>query len=500
MTDSLYRGYRFFFESDAKASHLVLMLNREDKILNYQIEMIQNNPELPILPFHIRRKDGDAYCYYNITSKQKLSQMLQRKKLNKQEFIDILLGVANAILKSENYFLPNKGFLLEEEYIYLTLQPFKLFLVYIPVSNGPIDVMRDLRQLISRLMTHVSIEESAKDNFLHKILVEMSNDTFNITTLCKLLNNLKTGSVKNAPAVMEDQKGEQCVDSNFINSEPSKQNHVEVSHSQKAKASHLNDVASETEEVRELGYSKKSILINILSQILVIVVSLLTSLQTGLFDPKTFEATTLLGLILIITVGEYVIFNKLMKKEMIVKKKAMNKQTKASTISKISKTAKSPGNTSNDTLYPQPINMNKKEILNDLGQQPPVYHEIVAGDDTEIICFNNSIETEILGHSESQEAYLMSARDGVMERIIVHKPSFVIGKLREQVDYVLNSKSISRIHAEIIYENGSYHIIDINSKNGTFVNGERIESNKNYPIQDEDRIAFANKEFVFKIS
>lgn len=39
-----------------------------------------------------------------------------------------------------------------------------------------------------------------------------------------------------------------------------------------------------------------------------------------------------------------------------------------------------------------------------------------------------------------------------------------------------NSLSVSRNHARIWEDNGGYHILDLNSSNGTFVNGRRVES------------------------
>jgi len=40
---------------------------------------------------------------------------------------------------------------------------------------------------------------------------------------------------------------------------------------------------------------------------------------------------------------------------------------------------------------------------------------------------------------------------------------------------------------------------DLNSKNGTFVNGVRIAANTEYEIKNNDKITFANSEYVFII-
>lgn len=43
---------------------------------------------------------------------------------------------------------------------------------------------------------------------------------------------------------------------------------------------------------------------------------------------------------------------------------------------------------------------------------------------------------------------------------------------------ILNDPSISRFHAEIRPQNGSFYIVDVGSKNGTIVNGERVTERK----------------------
>jgi hypothetical protein len=83
--------------------------------------------------------------------------------------------------------------------------------------------------------------------------------------------------------------------------------------------------------------------------------------------------------------------------------------------------------------------------------------------------------------------------------IIVNKRSFLIGRAKQLVDYAIpEALSLGRVHAEVIKEKDSYYIIDINTKNGTFVNGERIESQKKYPIVKGDCIHIAKEKVIFK--
>lgn len=58
--------------------------------------------------------------------------------------------------------------------------------------------------------------------------------------------------------------------------------------------------------------------------------------------------------------------------------------------------------------------------------------------------------------------------------VVLRGDSTTLGRLPGQ-DLVLNDPMVSRRHAVVVYENGSYVVIDQKSTHGTFLNGNRIE-------------------------
>ena len=76
---------------------------------------------------------------------------------------------------------------------------------------------------------------------------------------------------------------------------------------------------------------------------------------------------------------------------------------------------------------------------------------------------------------------------------------FHIGKERSYVDYCISGNpTISRSHADIINKNGQFYIVDNNSTNHTYVNGEMIPSNTEIPLSHGAKIRLSNEEFEFK--
>lgn len=67
-----------------------------------------------------------------------------------------------------------------------------------------------------------------------------------------------------------------------------------------------------------------------------------------------------------------------------------------------------------------------------------------------------------------------------------------IGRSQEN-DIVINDAKVSRIHLQlVISDDGTYSVVDLNSANGTYVNGERISGEVKLKQNDEIRIGDTN--------
>lgn len=105
-------------------------------------------------------------------------------------------------------------------------------------------------------------------------------------------------------------------------------------------------------------------------------------------------------------------------------------------------------------------------------------------------------ETSVLGGVQVNGTLIRKKNN---ETIHISKQLFRIGKERAKVDYcVPDNNSISRVHAHIINKGGAFYIVDQNSTNFTFVNGNKIGPNQEVMLNSGDRIKISDEEFEFR--
>ncbi len=129
----------------------------------------------------------------------------------------------------------------------------------------------------------------------------------------------------------------------------------------------------------------------------------------------------------------------------------------------------------------------------------------VSEDGTRILWTDNhdseQNKTEILAPLLPPVGYeLIKDNNGEEEKVPVERFPFIIGKLTEGIDLTIEDRSVSRRHARLTNQDGNIFLMDLNSTNGTFLNGMKMDENKLYLISDMDEISFSQVKYIWKVN
>lgn len=113
--------------------------------------------------------------------------------------------------------------------------------------------------------------------------------------------------------------------------------------------------------------------------------------------------------------------------------------------------------------------------------------------------FDEEAGTTILGLEEDYKSGASIERISSGEIIELYKDEFKVGRDKNSCDFIIDNKSVGRLHAVLTRKNGQYYILDNSSRNGTFLNDRKIISMTEYSIKNGDEIRLANETFIFKL-
>ncbi|MFT3952501.1 MAG: FHA domain-containing protein [Oscillospiraceae bacterium] len=127
-------------------------------------------------------------------------------------------------------------------------------------------------------------------------------------------------------------------------------------------------------------------------------------------------------------------------------------------------------------------------------QQPQFVTNGAGAAETSLLSADSNLTT-VLSSSVAM-ASMVKTKTG--ETVSISRNPFVIGKDTTKATYCIkNNTSVSREHCRIMNTNGTFTIEDINSTNGTFVNGIRLTPRQPIQIHSGDKILIADEEYGF---
>ncbi len=515
-----YDELGFGYESDASASFLVVTgINAASE---YQCSMLGHNAVRCLIPPERMLRDGLTCFYYNITSKVPLSIFLKRKKFSKPEFLKFIFDIASSVSDSYGYLLNSSNFIFRQDQIYICPDTLEPSLIYVPAEKG-CESCEALKSFFSELLLqHIQIEGFDNGNIVQRILSAVRSESFNlknfVTLISELLYGGNCGIAKDT--AKPDAAGKQAAGSP---GEAVVEAGGNKNIGKPDTGARSGD--SEAQEVRPVP------VFAILAVLLQFVMALTIYLCRGLIDMAGANHTANYAAVLMIAVAiDVLVFKKILSSG-IAGRKAKNgevregvQKLKIETHETIKQAAPVPETPKPGSLKAEPPKAGslkaeppKPESLKADPSNPGIPKagtpknvapkleisepEAAGPEIDEADAYRLSYKTELLGrHAKGVRILKSTGKRAGESDIILDRDDFIIGRLEGHVDHILYNNAVGKLHAELINRNGVSCVKDLNSMNGTFINDNRLESNKEYELRANDKLRLANSEYIFVYS
>ncbi|HEX3022133.1 MAG TPA: DUF6382 domain-containing protein [Lachnospiraceae bacterium] len=529
--------------------HSYLVINEEknpiDSRDSYQMDMVMNNRVGYLLNLSVACINGKSSYYYDITSKQTIYDVFEKRKLTYEEIKRLALNLVDTFHEGKKYLLNGNHFILEPRYIYYDLKDGNIYIVY--YIGFERNYMQQLSDLIEYFMNRVDHTDERAVIFTYSLYQASREENASLTQIAELVagklnekwnekvskhssdncyNEHKEKQIKIVPKdnVQEESERNQIAfeGRNYLTREDSLQNFkavmkqkqkfnvIENQNTRKSSVPGSNRIIIpsiqrpvmeerfESERIKMIYPNSCYIKAGFSFLCIVITVGVMLS-QGFLGDKVTNEIVfpKVFAVLIIIIACEAYLLSRIFQKEAKVEKV-------------ISEVKYIPDNMLQSSSVANRIDHTYEEKKEDKGDRFPIFDSKVQKED----CYNgnghealskNACEemyeekTQLLSAIQPDCRYRLKAKDNLRyQDIPLIEFPFFIGKFKMNVDYAIDNTLVSRFHAKISKETDEFFIIDLNSTNGTFLNDVRIEPQKMIPVNLGDSIAFADAVFIFE--
>lgn len=465
-------------------NHNYLILYGEDEINtdSYQVRMLVGNVVPSILKCRIQGMDGKFRVYFDITSKQVLSALYEQRKMTIEDLRLIFGGFVKAMEDAAEYLLNPGQFIMSPEYIYMDVEKEQIYFCMMPGYEK--DIKEQFQNLTEYILPKIDHEDGQAVILGYGVYKRAMEDSFHLEQIKEELykNQEWTADIKKTGKA-EDLENREKEQENFYESE-------DLAADEDVSDNFVRDEATTDSP----GILKRSCVI-VLAFILLCAITAATLLG---YLPY-METGAVFGFVIVSAGCTMVLMHVIKKKKSSGalqsqklkenKEKHQKTQWKASESDipeqEIQRNRMSESVTSEEHLCKsENISKNADQKISEKLLQKQIYPDYG--------------ETTVLSAGAvSGPASLVSREPGELAPIYLNEDLTVIGKMENACDAVISLPTVSRIHAKIRKREDDYYLTDMNSRNGTVVNGRLLLPDEEYRLEPEDEVDFAQARYIF---
>lgn len=465
-----------YAEYKRDVSHNYLIFREEEKVntASYQVRMLTGNVIPSILKCRLQGLDGNLLFYYDITSRQSLASFYEQRKFHSED-LHMLFGGFICVMEEMAEFLMNTDqLLLCPEYIFLDIEKKEVKFCCLPDYHHP--VQEQFRELTEYLLPRLDHEDPVAVSMGYGVYRKAMETGFQLEHIKEAIYQNREPSEKR-----EDRKDSQNLSGTPIY-EDGEQNRIDMDVRENPVTENENtktgrNAEKKAEEGRKRGEKEWTGALICIAVAACLIV-LLTLRYMG-YLPGVPAETVFAGVIGLLLLAAFLSWTAEKKKE----KKQMSAEWRQKVQRELANVDKN-----------EKMSISQKTTEENLAEVSTEFEHFEQEDHKA----ENYGETVVLSAGQTEgPASLVSREPGELATIYLDRDLMVIGKMENAADAVISLPTVSRVHAKIRKVDEEYYLSDLNSRNGTSVNGRLLKTGEEYQLQDEDQVEFAQARYIF---
>ena len=483
-----------YVEYKRDVSHNYLILREEEKVntASYQVRMLTGNVIPSILKCRLQGLDGNLLFYYDITSRQSLASFYEQRKFHRKDLHMLFGGFIRVMEEMAEFLMNTDQLLLCPEYIFLDIERREVKFCCLPDYHHPIQ--EQFRELTEYLLPRLDHEDPQAVSMGYGVYRKAMETGFQLEHIKEAIyqNREVTGKNDNKDSVQK--QGQKPPENNLDGADnfgEKIQEKADVSHLLETDVENKTSKRKKDKKKEESDFQKSSsewtgALLCVSTAAVLIILLILRYLG---YLPGIPAEAIFGGAIILLALAAFLSWT--------AEKKKQKKQMSAEWRKKVKREL-------DDTYESSSEKRRKERKSEDLYEADSVQEKMPEWGDEKYKMPEQTGETENYGETvvlsagqTEGPASLVSREPGELATIYLDRDLMVIGKMENAADAVISLPTVSRIHAKIRKADDEYYLSDLNSRNGTSVNGRLLKTGEEYQLQDEDQVEFAQARYIF---
>lgn len=453
-------------------NYMILQCRQRVESRSYQYKILTSGKIDNILVCSVRHINGITYYYYDISSRTTLENLYRGKKMSYAQVKDFLYQLHEIYEKLSAYFMDEAGLVLLPEHIYYNITDKKYIALYYPDYRAEENVYKPLMDF---LLEHIDMEDRRLADYMYNIYELAETDYFVLEDALRILED-KVEPVQEATTESSREAIQEPVTSRMETFDAMED--LVVPQLNKKEAQKIN-----------LFYPVFAILsaLGIAGAIVVQSIYELTERE----EIVLYGVIAAMGVCLILCfVGIFADGRRRVK----IGKKLNHFDTFDIFDRGADPEARG---TLHEEIYERCGKESNTDYFTDMSLPP--LEPTVDTDRKPAIQRNEDCSKTIFYDENSINEYKLYALDRKNKSHIELKQfPCTVGKLSGCVDYVLSDNSVSRIHARFDRQGDKILLTDMNSTNGTYKNGLRMQPQETVEIEPGDEVRFGNLNYCYR--
>ncbi len=465
------------FENENNINYMVIEEKGEQAALDFELKMLEKNKIQGLLPLYIRQINNRRLYYYEITAKQQMSKIFSFNKIKWQDLKMICEGIAMMVHTVNEYLLALENIILKPELIFMDLSKRQLYFTYYPGVNEDLakheKADEQLRQLFEYILEHYD-HSTEKEELMtvYDMYQKIVQNEYNLEKLGEFVS--EKPEKNNRPDGEDIQK-------------PENEEKTGIKQDNEKNAGKVIDaIPCETVHEEKEVYDVKKINLQKGIKAIAGACILWGMLHLLLPDMMLLQVSSIAAIIFIAAGSAVFLVLERMPKTVLSKME----------YSSYSQPFVMPDSTED--------NIGKQEEEISLTQNAEAENMRSKQQEAKAYSGHTMLLSEYMAsHQPAQYALKLvyqGNEQGLEGELPVSKFPCMIGSFGQHCDIRIEHAMVSRIHMCIYCQGADISVEDLNSTNGTYVNGSRLATGEKYSIQNGDELKIATLLYKVEIS